>query len=337
MKPAFRMSLLILIPSGVGVLLCLLLWQTSLAGQARLTALISLVGAALVFLLAAGAIIGARRSIGSPLGTIVHSLDLDLLALDPVGQNLVQAVDHLNPEGESLQLSLQDVSQLVDQLTEALDQQDQETTQTAAVVKMFGQDSEEALGTLGQLNQSLNKMKDTSGQSEAIVRNINEIATQANLLALNAAVEAARIGQAGAGFAQVAEEIRTLARSTATAATENQRLLELNNRQALEAAAAAREAALILGRINEVAEKANRRTHHLATEAGLHRRLVDKIRRTVDRTRQQTHQTLIAAQNTAGNLASLLARLAHLRQLTRQLAGLSTSRGCIPRSRPPRK
>jgi twitching motility protein PilJ/methyl-accepting chemotaxis protein PixJ len=116
--------------------------------------------------------------------------------------------------------------------------------------------------TVAETAKKVKHLGESSQKISTVVNLISTFAAQTNLLALNASIEAARAGEEGRGFAVVADEVRSLARQSAEATSEIEKLV-----------------AAIQGETNEVVAAMEAGTEQVVTGT----KLVDETRQSLNK------------------------------------------------------
>jgi methyl-accepting chemotaxis protein len=153
-------------------------------------------------------------------------------AVDEHAQDVRRSSDVLARDASQQERQVEHISRVTDDMAGTIKRISERTEKLAGAVKEATEVTQGGQQQIARANDGMRLVRDTTMQSARVIKRLGEsgqeindtvveltsLTTRMNLLALNAAIEAVRAGEQGQGFVVIAQEIRSLAVSSAEAA-----------------------------------------------------------------------------------------------------------------------
>jgi methyl-accepting chemotaxis protein len=225
--------------------------------------------------------------------------------------------------------TVQEVARNAEEASEAAVAADQQAREGDRVVNEAITQIERLASEVGNSTEAMNELKRESDKIGSVLDVIKSVAQQTNLLALNAAIEAARAGEAGRGFAVVADEVRSLAQRTQKSTEEIEQLIAglqsgtqqvaniMDNSRELTVSSVelTRRAGDSLENITKTVSAIQAMNQQIAAAAEEQSATAEEINRSILNVRDVSEQTSAASEETAASSVELARLGNHLQVL----------------------
>ncbi len=274
-------------------------------------------------------LIGGIRDGVSQISSAAEELSAVTMQTSAGVNSQKEETDQVATAMHEMSATVQEVARNAELAAQAATDADREAREGDRVVAEVVAQIERMASEVIRSSEAMTALQSDSDKIGSVMNVIRAVAEQTNLLALNAAIEAARAGEAGRGFAVVADEVRGLAQRTQKSTEEIEGLVTAlqngtqqvsaimqNSRSLTESSVElTRSAGTSLARITSTVSNIQAMNQQIATAAEEQSAVAEEISRSVVNVRDVSEQTAAASEETAASSVELARLGSHLQTM----------------------
>lgn len=287
---------------------------------------LALAGGAAAIVLTLGFFLAIQRSVIRPLTSLAAELQANAHETASAALQLQSSAQSVAEGASEQSASLTQSNTAFEHVADMTRENAGRTTKTGSLIKETCQSADDGQSELRSMGLAMEEIRASSQAIGDIIKSMDEIAFQTNILALNAAVEAARAGDAGLGFAVVAEEVRNLAQRSAAAAKDSAAKITAATAKAAEGKAISDQVGVRMGDIIHKVHSVDGIMNEIVATSQTRNARMQELKQSMDSMESVTQQNAAAAEQSASAAVELQSQADSLHRIVDHLESVVTGR-----------